>query len=111
LVYKPPGDNGEELKLEDIVDRIKKTGHSAEGFDNMQKGTTLLERNINKDSVVLILSSGGFVPISPKFRFYRNLATKSRILDLSAPTSNVGGQIGNGFIDLTVKWLESKFPM
>ena len=77
LMYKPPVNNDGGLVLEDIVNRIKKAGYPVEGFDSAQKGLALIEKKIDKNSVVLALSSGGF----------------------------------DGFIDLTVKWLEAKFPL
>ena len=58
LIYKPL--NNEGLTLKDIVNRVRRAGHSAEGFNSIKEGITLLERNIDKNSVILTLSSGGF---------------------------------------------------
>jgi hypothetical protein len=57
-VYKTPNDEG--LKLNDIVNRIKGSGCLIDGFNDIQEGIGLLERNFDGDSVVLALSSGGF---------------------------------------------------
>lgn len=58
FIYKPP--SGGEITLEDIVNRVKGAGYYAEGFDEVKEGVGLLQRDANRDSVVLVLSSGGF---------------------------------------------------
>jgi len=68
LVYQPPKNS--ELALEDITGRIREAGYLSDGFENAQKGITLLEKNIDDNSVVLILSSGGlngFIDIAVKW--------------------------------------------
>ena len=54
----PSGDSG--LTLKEIVSRVGEAGCLVKGFDSMQKGIVLMEKNIDKDSVVLAMSSGGF---------------------------------------------------
>ncbi|MBI2635036.1 MAG: hypothetical protein HYW79_00615 [Parcubacteria group bacterium] len=58
FIYKPPNDSG--LTLKEIVNRVSEAGHSVRGFDSIQKGIVLMENNVDKDSVVLAMSSGGF---------------------------------------------------
>ncbi len=60
FIYKTLSNDKTELTLNDVVNRVKKAGHSVEGFDNIQEGIRLLEKNIDRNSVVLTLSSGGF---------------------------------------------------
>ena len=63
LIYKPPKygkDTDGQLTLDEIVDRIQKTGIFVAGFENPQTGLLMLVKHVNADSVILILSSGGF---------------------------------------------------
>jgi len=63
LVYKPPGQNKkdfDQLKLDEIVDRIKKTGTDVSGFETPEDGLTILKECVKNNSIILILSSGGF---------------------------------------------------
>ena len=63
LIYKPPGENRTEswqLKLIDILDRVQKTGLTVGGFETPEDGLTILKKYVKNNSVILILSSGGF---------------------------------------------------
>jgi len=63
LIYKPPEhgiDTHQQLTLAEIVDRVSKSGVSVSGFEDPKGVSKLLKQSINKNSVVLILSSGGF---------------------------------------------------
>lgn len=63
LVYKPPGQNRNDsvqLKLDEIVGRIKKTGIDVNGFETSSDGLAILKKYVKNNSVILILSSGGF---------------------------------------------------
>ena len=63
LIYKPPAKQKlteDQLGLKEILHRVRKTSPEAVGFTSPEEGLKLLERNINNNSVVLILTSGGF---------------------------------------------------
>lgn len=70
LIYKPPGQNRKDsvqLKLEEIVDRVRKTGIDINGFETSEDGLTILKKYVKNNSVILILSSGkvgGFIDIA-----------------------------------------------
>lgn len=61
-VYKPPvhgKDTHAQIDLPRIVERIEKSGTPVVAFDEPAEGLRAIEADINKDSAVLILSSGG----------------------------------------------------
>ena len=62
LIYKPPSHGAQEdqLSLEEIVSRVEKQNISVSGLESPTAGRTLFEEAITENSVVLILSSGGF---------------------------------------------------
>ncbi len=63
LIYKPPGENKKDsvqLKLDEIVGRIKKAGIDVNGFETPDEGLVILKKYVKNNSVILILSSGGF---------------------------------------------------
>lgn len=62
LIYKPPlhGAQPEQLQLGEILERVKKQDINVVGFESTAEGHKLFEETITKDSVILIISSGGF---------------------------------------------------
>ena len=63
LIYKPSGQNKKDsvqLKLAEIIDRVKKAGVDVNGFETPEDGLTMLKKYVKNNSVILILSSGGF---------------------------------------------------
>ncbi len=62
LIYKPSlhGAQSDQLQLEEIVTQVNNHGTNAVGFESPTEGNKIFKNSITDDSVVLILSSGGF---------------------------------------------------
>ncbi len=63
MLYRPPAQSGnaqDQLALEEIVSRVRRAGINAIGFESPGEGLDVLERNLDNDTMILILSSGGF---------------------------------------------------
>ncbi|MEK7542935.1 MAG: hypothetical protein AAB503_01340, partial [Patescibacteria group bacterium] len=70
--YKPPLQGAathNQLALGDIIDRVKKSGTDATGFEDTKEGLKLIQSEWKADDAVLILTSGdldGLVELIPK---------------------------------------------
>ncbi len=63
LIYKPPAKQKlaeDSLTLKEILQRVRKPGSDAVGFNSPKEGLKLLEQGTDSNSAVLILTSGGF---------------------------------------------------
>ncbi len=62
LIYKPPKQTGsiKQLNLREITGRVSRANIKVKGFGSAAQGLDLLKKNLNNDSMLLILSSGGF---------------------------------------------------
>lgn len=61
FIYKPPTHGAlthNQITLEDILERVKKSGLKATGFENPTEGLKLIKNEWREDDIVLILTSG-----------------------------------------------------
>lgn len=62
FIYKPP-EHGkgthEQLTLEEIKNRVEKTGIETHSFETVSEGVPLITSSLSKSDVILVLSSGG----------------------------------------------------
>jgi len=67
LIYKPPTHGAEthdQLNFGEIIKESKKSNSNIYGFENIKEGENILKSLINKNSIILILTSGpmdGFI--------------------------------------------------
>jgi UDP-N-acetylmuramate: L-alanyl-gamma-D-glutamyl-meso-diaminopimelate ligase len=62
FIYKPPEINParNQLNLKEIIRRVENAGIGVVGFDEISGGLSLIKKQVGRDNMILILTSGGF---------------------------------------------------